>query len=252
MPAPGCAIVIALEGISGAGKSSVAARAAAAFGWVPLAEAYDRLDPRPGLDPRSPRALAALETVLLREEARRWSAARSLVEDGATVVADTGFLGPLSYTAALAELGAAPPALVRRLSARARGLVARGAWGLPDAVVYLETSGAVRARRVRRDPLRHPPALAARHEAAGRIERRYLLERLPAALPGRVRRVNADRPLGAVVAAVGRSVGPLGPLRAPRAAARRALGLLASDPRAAPAASATVKKTPLSAVAPHR
>lgn len=244
--------LIAVEGISGAGKSTVVARAAAAFGWVPLAEAYDRLDPRPPIGAVAAPALARVERTLLAEEARRYRAARALVAGGATVIADTGFLGPLTYSAALAALGLVPRSLLDDLLARTRRLAARGGWGVPDLTVYLATRPATRRRRVARDPARHPPALAARHEAAGRIEARFYAELLPRALPGRVRRVAADRPVEGVVAALGRAARSIAPAAPSGAPARRVLRLFARFSGPPGAGAATVKKSPLSAGAPLR
>lgn len=183
--------IVAVEGISGAGKSTLVARAAA-YGWTPLAEAYDRLDPPPDLTVPTPTDLARTERLLLAEEGRRFVAARAIAASGRPVVADTGFLGPLTYTAALVALGAAPPALARRLTATARRRARVGTWGLPDLTVFLDTAPATRARRIDRDPVRHPPALARRHEAVGRIEERFYRGPLARLLPGRVRRVSGE------------------------------------------------------------
>jgi len=251
----GRAIVVAVEGASGAGKSTVVARAAARFGWVPLAEAYDRLDPRPRLDVRSDAALARLERTLLEEEARRFAVARAIRARGSTVIADTGFLGPLTYSAGLVALGTLPPARLANLLRRADGLRGQGRWGMADLVVVLRTSPQVRAARRKRDPTRHPPALAARHESVGRLEEAFYRDRLGAERPGYVRSIGATGPISRVVAAVGRAVGTARrPSEAP-AAARVALRLL----RAVPApegrpfvAPATVKKSPLPPVAPSR
>ncbi|MFY9717656.1 MAG: hypothetical protein WAK40_06970, partial [Thermoplasmata archaeon] len=113
-------VVVAVEGISGSGKSTLVARAADEFGWVPLAEAYDRLEPRPALGVRSAPALERVERQLFEEDGRRFEAAQALVRRGATVLADTGFLGPLTYTAGLVALGAVPPRIQRHLLDRAR------------------------------------------------------------------------------------------------------------------------------------
>jgi len=254
---PARSLLIAIDGISAAGKSSLVARAATAFGWVALAEAYDRLEPRPRIGVTSDRALARVERLLLEAEADRWRAARELCARGRTVVADTGFLGPLTYSWALEALGTARPPLLRGLVARTRRLAGRGAWGMPDVVVYLATGAAMRRRRAAADPVRHPPALAARHEAVGRVEERFYAELLPRAFPGRVRRIDGDRPLAPLVAALGRTVRGVVPLSPRARGARRVLDLLAETPPppatfARRRARATVKKTPLRAGAPLR
>jgi hypothetical protein len=223
-------IVIAIDGISASGKSTVVARAAATFGWVPLAEAYDRLEPRPRIGVRSDRALARVERLLLEEESVRWRAARQLRASGRTVIADTGFLGPLTYSWALEALGGARPGLLRGLVERARRLAARGDWGMPDVVVYLVTRASVRRRRAGADPVRHPPALAVRHEAAGRIEERFFAEILPEALPGRVRGLDGDRGGAPLIGSLRRTVRDAVPLPARSRAAFRVLDLFSEPP----------------------
>jgi len=218
-------VVVAVEGIAGAGKSTIVARASARFGWVPLAEAYDRLDPRPRIGVRTAAALERVERCLLAEEERRYVQARALSARGVTVVADTGFFGPLTYAAGLAALGELPVAVVRRLVARARRGAAAGRWGAPDAVVYLETAAATRRRRRAADPTRHPPRLMARHERVGSFEARFFTATLAAALPGRVHRLRADRAVGPIVGDLGRTVRRLRPLDG-AAAAPRLLDLL--------------------------
>ena len=106
--------LVALEGGSASGKSTLVTAAARTFGWRPLAEAFDRLDPAPSLDFDSPRELLRLEATLLAEEVRRYHEARRLTERGATVLADTGFLGPLTYTLGLVERGRAPASVAPR------------------------------------------------------------------------------------------------------------------------------------------
>ena len=218
--------IVAVEGISGAGKSTLVARAAG-HGWTPLAEAYDRLDPPPDLTVPTVTALARTERALLAEEGRRWVAARAIAATGRPVVADTGFLGPLTYTAALVALGQAPASLARALTATARQRAARGAWGLPDAIVFLDTRPRTRAGRVDRDPVRHPPALARRHEAVGRLEERFYRGRLPALLPGRLRWLSAEADAERVADRFLRTARTVRPVAASPAAARRLLTALA-------------------------
>jgi len=250
-------VLLAVEGISGAGKSAVVARAAAAFGWTPLAEAYDRLVPRPRIGARTAPALARVERALLAEEAVRWRTAAGLREQRRTVIADTGFLGPITYAAALETLGLVPTALRRELLGRARRLADRGAWGVPDGVLYLATDPATRRRRAAGDRARHPAALAARHEAVGRWEERFWLHRFSSAFPSRLRAVDATGDLRSVVAAVGRAARRFPARAAGPTEARAALGLLAGPLPVVPstgrrAPRATVKKTPQSAGAPPR
>ncbi len=166
--------MIAVEGPSGAGKSEAVRRAAATLGAVALPEAVERLRPRPSIDFRSLTELRRLERRLLDEEGRRFRDARRLAGQGRVVLADTGFLGPISYTAGLVELGLAPRPLLDELIARAAESAVGGAWGLPDVVVVLRTPARLRQRRAASDPLGHPAALRARHERVGRREARRL------------------------------------------------------------------------------
>ena len=177
--------LIAVEGGSAAGKTTVVQAAARRFGWVPLAEAYDRLDPAPSLEFATPAELLRLEATLLAEEVRRYRAARSACVRGRTVLADTGFLGPLTYTRALARLGRAPVSVSRALERSARALVRDGSMGIPDLTVYLRTTTRERSLRAARDADRHPLRLRSRHEAVGRVERRYFEDLFPRVRPPR-------------------------------------------------------------------
>ncbi len=218
-------LIVSIDGPSATGKSSTVATAAARFGWVPLAEAFDRLEPTPDLRFRSDRELAALERSLLEEDGRRWSLAREIRRRRLTVVTDTGFLGPLTYTEGLVARGLASPAVLRALVARARTLARRGAWGLPDGIVYLASSRATRRSRAVAGRRGHPADLEPRHESVGRWEARFYRDRLPVAFPGRVVRVDAEAPVATVARGIARAVGPLRPLPRPEAAALRVLEL---------------------------
>ncbi len=164
--------VVALEGVSAAGKTTVAGALGRREGWTVVPEAFRRLDPSPSLDFGSPEELLRLEERLLEEDARRFREARAAARSGATVLADTGFLGPLTYVAGLVALGLAPTPVLSALRERADALGSTGAWGLPDGVVWLEASARDRERRAAGDPEGHPTALAERHAAVGSYERR--------------------------------------------------------------------------------
>jgi len=184
--------LIALEGGSASGKTTLMRVAARTFGWRPLPEAFDRLDPAPSLEFDSPRELLRLEGSLIAEEVRRYEEARRLCERGITVIADTGFLGPLTYTFGLIELGQAPASTGRSLARSVRSLLRRGTLGVPDLTVYLHTTAAERRRRAQSGARRHSSALFPRHEAVGAIERTYFEEVFPAGLPDRFRVLRAD------------------------------------------------------------
>jgi hypothetical protein len=239
-------LVVSVDGPSAAGKSTVVARAAASFEWVPLAEAFDRIDPAPDLRFSSDRELETLERTLLEEEARRYRTALSLRARGLTVVADTGFLGPLTYTAGLVALGRAPPTVLWRLVARARELERRRAWGMPDVVVHLAASPSVRRARARSDRTGHPADLERRHAEVGRWEERFLRTSLRSAFAGRVVIVRAGRDADTVARTLRSAVRRVRPLRARSRAARDVLGLFAPvepvDPERGIPSSATVKK----------
>jgi len=177
--------LVAIEGASASGKTTLMRAAAKTFGWRPLSEAFDRLDPTPSLEFRSSQELLRLEGVLLAEEVRRYREARLLCRRGVTVLADTGFLGPLTYTRGLVELGRAPASVGRTIERTVRALVRRGALGIPDLTVWLDASAAERRRRARGDARRHPLTLFPRHEAVGLVERRTLEAAFRSVLPGR-------------------------------------------------------------------
>ncbi len=176
---------------------------------APLAEAYERLRPRPSLTWRTPGELLRQERRLLYEEARRYREARELTEAGVLVLADTGFLGPLTYTRALVAQGAAPHSLLVRLVDDARHLAAQERWGLPDAYVYLRTPLAERRRRAAHDPHRHPASLQPRHQAVGRVELELYRSAVAPSFGARFRFVSGRGPPSLVVGRVRRAVGGL-------------------------------------------
>jgi thymidylate kinase len=237
--------VVALEGPSGAGKSTAASRLAPRLGGIRLAEAYRRLRPTPSLALGTPRELAGLEARLLHEELRRYVEARRLADRGRVVVVDTGFLGPISYSRALVALGLAPPSLVGRLVHRAGQALAHGRWGFPDLTIYLSVGDRELRRRVATDPVGHPPAWAARHSAAGRIERTLYRQVLAPLLgPHFVSVPASGSPAGVVRRAVrawrdgpGEPVPDALARRALRAIARGALPTAPARPGAAGSAS---------------
>jgi hypothetical protein len=195
-------ILVAVEGASGAGKTTAIAAAARTTGWAVVPEAYRRLRPMPSLEFRSATQLLRLERRLLEEDARRYSEARRRTRSGTTVLADTGFLGPLTYSWGLVTAGAAPASVLGLLVDRARTLSDRGTWGLADVYIYLDAPPAVRAARARSDPLGHPPHLAARHETIGAAERRFYFERFAPLLGRRFRRRSGAGAVARVAARV--------------------------------------------------
>jgi thymidylate kinase len=240
-PMPRRGQIVAIEGPSGAGKSTVARTAARAFGWVPLDEATHRLDPPPSLRFRSDEALLSLERTLLAEEGRRYREAVGQRRLGRTVLVDTGFLGPLTYTAALVVLGDASPRVFARLRSLVVGPERLYRIGLPDRIVYLDVPARVRRRHRNQDRHGHPREFEARHEVVARVERRFYRDLARGPLARRVRFVSgvgSPRIVAARVRAAVRSPGvPLGS----RATLRDVLARLADGVRDRP----TARRKPL-------
>jgi thymidylate kinase len=209
-------LLVAIEGPSATGKSTVADVLARSTGWTILAEAYRRLRPRPSLEFRSDDELLRLERRLLAEEVRRYAEAVEAIGAGATVIADTGFLGPLTYTYALVRAGASAPEVLRSLLSDSR---THGDWGLADGYVYLDTPAATRAARARSDPAGTTAELAARHRTMGEIEREYYLEEFGPRWGTRFVVLAGDRPPSEVAPDVIRAVRSIE--RAPAPTVRR-------------------------------
>lgn len=184
--------VVALEGASAAGKTTAVEAVVRTTGWTGLPEAYRRITPPPSLEFASSAELLDLEARLLREDARRYSEARSEARRGETVLADTGFLGPLTYTSALVSMGVAPGTVLAPLVDLARRLAGRGAWGLADAYIYLDTPASVRSARTRADRSGPPADLARRHREVGDLEHRFYRERFAPLLGPRFVSVSGD------------------------------------------------------------
>jgi thymidylate kinase len=244
-------LFVAVEGPSAIGKSTVVAALAERAGWVALAEAFDRLDPPPDLDYRFVAALRSVEATLLREEVRRYAAARALTARGLNVVGDTGMLGPFTYTAGLVHLGLAPRAALAAVRAQARRYAFRGRLGLPDLTVYLRGPPALLRARARRAAAHHPAGLMRRHWEVARFEFEAIRPLVEQLLPGRVMVVEARRPPQRIAASIDRRARPISPLREPSRRLAAVLGALSS--RHAPSGpKVTLKKWAPPAPAPRR
>jgi predicted kinase len=221
--------IIALEGASGTGKSRAARELADQLpNALLLAEAYERLRPTPKLDAPTRPELLALERRLLREELHRWREAVEARDAGRSVVADTGFLGPVSYAWGLAQLDPSRNVAPRLRTAALRAVRNR-ALGMPDLTVWLGSSATTRARRTARDPSGHPASWRARHEAVGQREMWLWRERWAPLLGRRFRVLPSGGPSGLLVGRLTRwmaNEGTPGPLSHAAAGAllRQALG----------------------------
>ena len=218
---PDRAPVVAVEGLSGAGKSRLLQELHEHTGWPVLEEAWRRLRPRPSLDVLGEDALLALERRLLRGEVRRYRLAMEYARRGAPVLCDTGFLGPVTYSAGLARIGLAPLRVARVLAGEASYLAHRGRWGLADLHLYLDTPTALARRRATRAASTHPAPWRERHLAVGRWERSLWLAVLPSRLGGGVTVLDGRRPtrrlVGEVFASINDPPPAVGPASAERA-----------------------------------
>lgn len=218
------------------------------YGWASLDEAFYRLRPPPSLRLTSQQRLVTVEGRLLREEVRRFREAWALAEEGRTVVADTAFLDPVSYTAGLLVLGLATPRTFEEVVRTAQELAQRGELGLPDLTVRLAVPRATRRARAARDPGGHPRAFRARHEAVGEIETAVVVPAYARAVPGRMRVVRGSDSVDRTAARIRVLAGRVRPARDPCAAAARALAAVLRRPevRFALRRAGNLKRGPLS------
>lgn len=200
--------LIALEGPSASGKSRTVATLERAVGVRAIPEAYARLRPRPSLTWHGTGALLRLERRLLREEARRYQEGRRSAELGGVVLADTGFLGPITYTAGLVRAGLADRSVLSELLRSGSELARDGRWGLPDSLVYLRTTRRERRRRASADPVGHPESLRARHERVATEELRLYRRVIGPEFGVRFRFVSGDGPPTEVAERIARRLAP--------------------------------------------
>ncbi|MCI4365830.1 MAG: hypothetical protein L3K10_07235 [Thermoplasmata archaeon] len=198
--------VVAVEGASASGKSRTVALARRTFGATALREAVDRLSPPPSFTWTSHVQLLRLERRLLAEDARRYREALRARANGDTVLADTGFLGPLTYTLGLVRSGTVPESVLSGLLTTARAWARAGRWGLPDAILYLRTPLAERQRRAEGDPRGHPTLLQRRHQSIAAEELRFYRRVVAPAFGPRFRFVSGLGAPEEVVARVARAV----------------------------------------------
>lgn len=221
---------MAIEGLSGAGKTTVSRRVAEALGARWLREAYDRLGRRVPLAYSTRAELLRIEETFLLDESRRYAEAVRAKRLGFTTIADTGFLGPLTYSAGLVRELRDPVDVRAPIVGELEALLRRRQWGLPDLVVFLDAAPKVRRERALRDAAGHPEEFIDRHERVGRFERRFWLVTGRRELPGRVVVVQSASPLETVVRRVVDRIQRSRIQGAPAAGAvSRLLSALASD-----------------------
>lgn len=165
--------LVALEGVSGVGKSTLARVLAERHGWEVVGEAYRRLHPRPSLRFDGPAQLERLERRLLAEEKRRVRFGDRLRINGSNVLLDTAPFGPATYTSGLARLDPRYKAVAARMLAAVRHEIRSGRLGIPERIVYLSASAPTVAKRAGLAVATHPSRLLQRHIAVGRWERRF-------------------------------------------------------------------------------
>lgn len=212
-PRPRTGRIVAIEGGSGVGKTTLVADLAATLGWAAMPEASDLGPRRPSLRFCSDAELARLEAVLFTRDLQRWRRAAHARANGGSTLLDTGVFGSLTYTRGLVEIGAAGPAVLRRLVGRGRSAAVRGALGIPDLLLYLDAPEATLRARAARSFGDHPPRLTERHHRVGSVERRLWLELFPRRFPRRLVRLDADRPADSVRRSAERAIRRARPLR---------------------------------------
>jgi hypothetical protein len=196
---PAAPLVLAVEGPSGAGKSRLVAALHRWTGWPILDEAWVRLGRAPDLAPASPLGLRRLEERFVAEEERRYAEARALADTGTPVLCDTGFLGPVTYTAGLATLGFTGTDVAQAVLARFERALASGRLGVPDRVLYLDTPPAIALARAERAGPTHPRRFLARHALVGWREREWWLGPFATVLPRRIDRLEGSLPVGTLL-----------------------------------------------------
>ena len=207
-------MVIAIEGPSAIGKTTVSRELARQLSahWLP--EAYDRLRPRPDLRVPDRRSLLRTELRLIDAERKRYEESVSWRQRGSHVVTDTGFLGPLTYSAGIAALDVERD-IRDDLARRALRDVHVKRLGLPELEVVLTAPATVLRRRARREPRGHPKALVDRHLAVGRFELGFWRTIGRGPLKGRIVFVRADAPPAVIVARIHRAIHRWKPLPLP-------------------------------------
>jgi thymidylate kinase len=204
--------ILAIEGPSGAGKSSVSRALGERLGAPVLAEAFERLDPRPSLEYRTLAELKALELRLLEAEIARFQEAERLRSTGRPVVLDTGPWGPLTYTWGLREAVESPWDVVSDVVAQARAHAGLERFPLPELTIYLDVPERVAEARSASDPEGHPAGLRDRHRRVARFERLLYQQMFPEILPARFLSVAGEARPGQIALDLADRLEGMGPI----------------------------------------
>jgi hypothetical protein len=232
--------MLAIEGVSHVGKSTLARGLAQEWGSPAIAEAYDRLGADRTLDFRSDLELRPIELELAREDLERLRDATTTSYEGPGVILDTDFLGPLSYTRGLVHLGMARPETFRWLLRRYEQDLARQRWRPADYYLYLDATPALLRRRAAVGGRAGLDPVIERHLLVGAQERQFFLGPLQRILGPRLIRLPAVGRIELVKErAVRRLSFPWIPLPDPQATARRILDALSRERKSATAARRT-------------
>jgi hypothetical protein len=194
--------LVALEGPSAVGKTTLGREVARGSEWVVLPEAASLARPAIDLEFRTPAEFAAIERRLLAAERRRSRAARRLRAQGVDVLLDTASLGPATYSLGVGRADPNYAVVASRVIGAVLQDLRDGRLSLPDLVIYLEASDPSLRRRARSAPDSHPERLVGRHWRVGTVERAFW-SALAAIDPQSVRFVPATGPLTASAARLG-------------------------------------------------
>ena len=187
--------MVAVEGVSGAGKTTLVDALATGHGLPTVAEAFDRLAGRVPLTFTDRSELLAIERALLAEDLRRYQEAHRYRRGRAAIVVDTDFVGVLTYVLGLVRQVDPKWNVLPALTGHLRTAVMDGSWGVADRYLYLATPLRTALDRAAAAPGSHPAALRRRHARVGRWEREFFLRRLPLLLPGRVEVLAGEAPV---------------------------------------------------------
>jgi hypothetical protein len=178
--------ILAVAGLSGAGKSRFLAALSRSWSATCLPEPWATLRPRPNLGVDRPGPLLLLERRLLREEERRWQRAERIARTGRTVWLDTAPIAPLTYGRGLSALLGLPWRTEGWLTRPGSGSRLREFVRMADLVVYLRAPPLETFDRA----LGRPPSSDTGHEAqhllVGLVEEEFWLGEFRRAFPDRL------------------------------------------------------------------